>query len=57
MYPDTQRADDSLWEMANVIREHGINDELQERECYEKIVEEYQESIFLEESKSRLKSM
>jgi len=56
-YPKTQRADDALWEMANVIREHHVQNELGEKECYRRLVKEYPESIFLEESKTRLKSM
>jgi hypothetical protein len=54
VYPETQRADDALWEMANVIRENGVFDTLNEQQCYRRIVEEYPESIFLEESQSRL---
>jgi hypothetical protein len=56
-YPKSQRADDALWEMANVIREHNIRDELGERECYSKLVKEYPESIFFKEARARLKGM
>jgi hypothetical protein len=53
-FPQSQRADDALWEMANVIREHNVMDEIGERECYKKLVKEYPDSIFFEESKARL---
>jgi hypothetical protein len=56
-FPDTVRADDALWEMANMLREYGIRDRIGELECYKKIVEEYPESIFLDESKSRIMDM
>jgi hypothetical protein len=56
-YPQSQRADDALWEMANVIREFHVRDELGERECYNKLVKEYPESIFFKEARARLKGM
>ena len=56
-YPESQRADDALWEMANLINEHGIQDLLDEEECYQRILREYPGSIFREESRARLKAM
>jgi len=56
-YPESQRADDALWEMANLINEHGIQDLLDEKECYQRILREYPGSIFREESRERLKAM
>jgi len=56
-YPESQRADDALWEMANIINEHGIRDLLDEAECYQKILEGFPDSIFREESRVRLKAM
>ncbi len=53
-YPVSQGADDALWGMANTIREHGIEDVLSEEECYQKIVNEYPESIFNDEAKVRI---
>lgn len=55
-YPESQRADDSLWEMAQIAEEYGIIDMLSKEDCYEKIVDEYPESIFAEEVKIRLKA-
>ncbi|UCB47126.1 MAG: hypothetical protein JSV25_06850 [Spirochaetota bacterium] len=57
IYPESQRADDALWDMANIIREHGVADILQEDACYRIIVDEYPESTFVEEAKTRLGSM
>jgi hypothetical protein len=56
-YPKSQRADDALWEMANLINDHGIQDLLDEEECYRRILREYPGSIFREESRARLKDM
>ncbi len=56
-YSGSQRSDDALWEMANLINEHGVQDVLGEMDCYRKILEEYPESIFSEESKARLQAM
>ena len=56
-YPKSQRADDALWEMANIINEHGIRDLLDEAECYQRILGEFPDSIFREESRERLKAM
>jgi hypothetical protein len=56
-FPDTGRADDALWEMANMLREYGIQDRISELECYNKIIEEYPESIFLDESNVRIRDM
>jgi hypothetical protein len=56
-YPESQRADDALWEMASIIEEYGIRDLLDEADCYRGIVEKYPDSIFLEESRARLKAM
>jgi hypothetical protein len=55
-YPASQTADDALWEMANIINEHGISDVLGEEECYRKLLEEYPESIFFDEAKARIES-
>jgi hypothetical protein len=56
-YPQTQTADDALWEMANWIREYGIMDVLSEEECYKKIISEYPESIFNDEAKERIEEI
>jgi len=56
-YRESQRADDALWEMANMISEYGIRDLLDEAECYRIIIESYPNSIFREESQARLKAM
>jgi hypothetical protein len=56
-YPESQRADDALWEMANIIGEYGIRDLLDEADCYRSIIEAYPDSIFLEESRARLNAM
>jgi hypothetical protein len=56
-YPQTQTADDALWEMANWIREYGIMDVLSEEECYKKIIAEYPESIFNDEAKERIEEI
>ncbi|MFW6138734.1 MAG: tetratricopeptide repeat protein [Spirochaetota bacterium] len=56
-YPDSSRADDALWDIANIKREYNIGEVLSERECYRKIVKEYPESIFVKEANSRLESM
>jgi hypothetical protein len=56
-YPETQRADDALWEMANHIREYGVEDEIGEIECYNKILSEYPESIFADESGARIQTL
>ena len=53
-YPESQRADDSLWEIAQISEEYGIVDILSKEECYKKIVDEYPESIFAEEVKIRV---
>ncbi len=55
-YPNSQTADDALWEMANIISEHGISDVLSEEECYKKLLREYPESIFSDEAKSRIET-
>jgi hypothetical protein len=55
-YPISQTADDALWEMANIISEHGISDVLGEEECYRKLLREYPESIFSDEAKARIES-
>lgn len=56
-YSGSQRSDDALWEMANLINEHGVQDVLDEMDCYRKILKEYPDSIFSEESKARLQAM
>jgi hypothetical protein len=53
-YPDSQRADDSLWEVAQTAADYKIVDVLSEEECYRKIVDEYPESLFAEEARARL---
>jgi len=55
-YPKSDKADDALWEIANIIREFGISDILGEKDCYQKIIDEYQGSIFIDESKKRLEN-
>ncbi len=55
-YPKSDKADDALWETANIIREFGVADVLSEKECYRKIINEYHDSIFVDESKNRLKN-
>lgn len=55
IYPESPRADDALWDIANIIREYAINDILEEEDCYRIILEEYPESIFLEEAEIRIK--
>ena len=57
VYQESQRADDALWEMANMINEYGIRDLLDEAECYRIIIKSYPNSIFREESQARLKAM
>ncbi len=53
-YPESQRADDSLWEIAQISEEYGIVDIFSKEECYKKILDEYPESIFAEEVKIRV---
>ena len=54
MFPRSERADDALWDMANIIRESSVRDVLREKECYRAIVKEYPTSIFAEEARTRL---
>lgn len=56
-YPKSDKADDALWETANIIREFGVADILSEEDCYRKIIAEYQGSIFADESKKRLEEL
>jgi len=56
-YPDSDLADDALWDIANIAREYGISNSLSEEDCYRKIINEYHESIFIEESKERFKNL
>ncbi len=56
-YPQSQSADDALWEMSNTIREYDIKDILSEEDCYRKLIADYPESIFIEEAKVRLQLM
>jgi hypothetical protein len=53
-FPETGRADDALWDMANLMKRLPVRDQLSEEECYRKIVEEYPESMFAEEAAYRL---
>jgi hypothetical protein len=55
-YPDAERADDALWDMANLIRRFEIQNRLTEEECYRRIVREYPKSLFYKESVERLKA-
>jgi hypothetical protein len=57
LYPKSQRADDALWDMANIIRDHDAIDILSEDECYGKIINEYPESAFVEEAKARIEAL
>ena len=57
IYPESKRADDALWDMANIIRDYDVADMLQEDACYRIIINEYPESTFAEEAKSRLESI
>ena len=54
IFRDSDQADDALWEIANMSREFGIVDVLSEKECYQKIVDEYPDSVYSEEAKVRL---
>jgi hypothetical protein len=56
-FPDTERADDALWDMANLIRRFWIRDRLTEEQCYRRIIREYPESLFFEESLDRLENL
>ncbi len=56
-YPKSGVADDALWDMAMIIRETGIKDELTEKDCYSKIVQEYPESDYFEDAKAFLEEM
>lgn len=53
-FPKSDRADNALWGMANLIREHGVKDQLSEEQCYKKIVEEYPNSAHKTEAQKRL---
>ena len=53
-YPDSSRADDSLWEIAQTVLDYEISDILTEEDCYKKIIEEYPDSLFVEEASARL---
>lgn len=55
-YPGTERADDALWDMANLIRQHQVPGRLSERECYRRIMAEYPRSMFAEEAARRLQA-
>jgi hypothetical protein len=53
-FPKSDRADNALWGMANLIREHGVKDQLTEEQCYSKIVDEYPNSAHKAEAQKRL---
>jgi hypothetical protein len=53
-YPDSHRADDSLWEIAQTVAKSDLVDILSEEECYKRIIDEYPESLFAEEARARL---
>jgi hypothetical protein len=53
-FPGSEKADEALWSMANLIREHGVKDQLSEEQCYRKIVDEYPNSGFRAEAQKRL---
>jgi outer membrane protein assembly factor BamD (BamD/ComL family) len=53
-FPKSDRADNALWGMANLIREYGVKDQLSEEQCYKKIVEEYPNSAHKAEAQKRL---
>ncbi|KKL18945.1 hypothetical protein LCGC14_2470470, partial [marine sediment metagenome] len=56
-YPESSRADDSLWEIAQTVLEYGIVDVLGEEDCYRKIIDEYPDSLFAEEAAARLEAI
>jgi len=56
-YPDSSRADDSLWEIAQTVLEYDVSDVLSEEDCYRKIIEEYPDSLFVEESSARMNAI
>jgi len=56
-YPETEKADDALWEITTIIKEYGISDVLDEEECYRRIINEYPESIFANQARERLDIM
>jgi hypothetical protein len=53
-FPSSEKADEALWSMANIIKEHGVKDQLSEEQCYRKIVDEYPNSAFRAEAQKRL---
>ncbi|MFW6180315.1 MAG: tetratricopeptide repeat protein [Spirochaetota bacterium] len=55
-YPETERADDALWDMANLMRQRRIRGRLSERECYRRLLAEYPRSMFAEEAARRLQA-
>ncbi len=56
-YPNSSRADDSLWEIAQTVFEYDIADVLSEEDCYRKIIDEYPGSLFAEEAAARLNTI
>ena len=56
-YPNSHRADDALWEIAQTVAESSIVDVLSEEECYRRIVDEYPESLFAGEARTRLNAI
>jgi len=53
-YPETKLADESLWDIANIIRKSGTGDVIDEESCYERIISEYPKSLFIEDAKTRI---
>ena len=56
MFPGSKRADDALWDMANIIRDDLTRDILGEEDCYRAILKKYPESMFAEEARARIES-
>ena len=56
MFPGSMRADDALWDMANIIRDNSTRDIIGEEDCYRAILKEYPESMFADEAGRRIES-
>ena len=53
-YPGSEKADRALWDIANLIRSHGVKDQLSEDQCYRKILDEYPASGYKAEAQRRI---
>jgi len=57
LYPDSRRADDALWGVANLIQNGSQSDILTEEDCYQTLRDRYPGSPFAEEAAARIAAM